>query len=177
MRLAAPSFSRLEGYHRSKYNLYRRSTLSVRGPAHAKVPRSEFQCSVGIRGGSRDSTVHQFTSQHARVILFTPTFTPVQTSKYTLYQHDARECTPHVGRFWRRKRHPQGQRTGQGGALRCARASYSSSSSSSSRWRFLPPRRLRPVGHARFRRCSGLVGFASGDARRGMCTSPSCRRN
>ena len=69
----------------SKYNPYLRSTLSVRGPAHAKVPRSEFQCSVGIRGGSRDSTVHQFTSQHARVILFTPTFTPVQTPKYTLY--------------------------------------------------------------------------------------------
>ena len=34
----------------SKYNPYLRSTLSVRGPAHAKVPRSEFQCSVGIRG-------------------------------------------------------------------------------------------------------------------------------
>lgn len=58
----------------SKYNPYLRSTLSVRGPAHAKVPRSEFQCSVGMRGSSRDNTVHQFTFQHTRVILFTPTF-------------------------------------------------------------------------------------------------------
>ena len=74
----------------SKYNLYRRSTLSVRGPAHAKVPRSEFQCSVGIRGVVGTVQYIKFTSQARRLV------TPSNHVFHILYQTI---CTNHFIQF------------------------------------------------------------------------------